>query len=452
METILGILSRDYAKGEKTLRSLLRSPDIGRNFLSPNFVETTTDIWHQSSLHEDIRTMLKNAEDAADMEGQCLPPLEAQDDIPSHVSTPSADSEGLALSVAGSLYRPPTVSEPFENLPAEAPELIDTYFLHIHCWFPVVERRDVLRILHSDNTHAGLDLRDNGHRTCLWSLVALVLASQKPSEEQSRTVEQYASLAQSQISINQQTFEIGHIQAALLLTLLKIGRGQLESAWIYLGQVSRMLSMYIERCSCRPFRLPHVIRGCQILEGLVSASLNRSACVHFTNDFDVDIDDEALDEWEAWSAPRSCASSQTSNKIRRIPLRALSIFRSVSQLMQRLNTVLSTPSNEFVLDDATAELRHWMAGLPSYCTSIDSEYLTPCVLSLNLIYNFAILTILKRQNTRPISASSMIKDTVRKILDSLRCYIEMSGFAHPVIAVFAKQGADCLKAFNSTLR
>ncbi|KAJ9650346.1 hypothetical protein H2198_010342 [Neophaeococcomyces mojaviensis] len=211
METILGILSRDYPEGEKKLRLLLRSPDIGRKFLSPNFVETATDVWHQSSLHEDIRTILKSAEDAADAEIQCLAPLEAQDDALSHVPPLSADSETLAMPVVDSPIRGFAVSNHFDSLPSETPELIDTYFRHIHCWFPVVERRDVLRILHSSNTHACLDLRDNGHRTCLWSLIALALASQKPSKEQSRVIEQYANLAQSEISVNNQTFEIGHI-------------------------------------------------------------------------------------------------------------------------------------------------------------------------------------------------------------------------------------------------
>lgn len=211
-----------------------------------------------------------------------------------------------------------------------------------------------------------------------------------------------------------------------------------------------MLLVYLERCSCHPFRLPHALRGYQMLEGLISASLNRPACVQLPKDLGNNSDDEALDEWEAWNAPQSSASSQSSNKIRRTPLRALSIFKIVSQLIQRLNTVLSTPSNKCGLDDAITELHQWMAGLPSYCTSSDPKSITPCVLNLSLVYNFARLTILRRQNAFSVSPPSIVKDVVRATLDFLSSYIEMSDFAHPMIAIFAKQAADCLKAMNST--
>lgn len=415
LETILGVMIRDVPEVEEALRSLLRAPAVGGTFFDTEFVDDVTNIWHSSLLHEDIKLLLKSHEDSAMADIGCLPTIAAQSPPQQQATSPVTTKSTPVNATSNTSDQSRKILVELRN---DAEELVDEYFRFIHPWFPIVERRDVLYMLHSSHAHEGLTIRDKGRQACLLSIIALMLSENEVSSKEDVSCERIRQLAIASATVDRDGFDIGHIQAHLLLVLVELGRGQLNTAWTNLGAVSRMISLYAHREPLQNGRIPHTIRGCQILDILISTVLDRTTSNTLDECTDIALDEDGLDEWEVWESLNGPASK---GGRRSTPLRALSIFDFNYSMLQRLQTTCTEIPVNWNVDEVLGSLHISATELPSYCQISPTTPLTPCVMAMQLFRGFAVTTVLNAADKASVE-STMVQEIARSTLTVLRTY------------------------------
>lgn len=116
------------------------------------------------------------------------------------------------------------------NFPDATSALVDLYFQATHCWFPVVERRGILQKLYDDGCTPN-DSRREGHRLCLWSVIAYISRALEDSSLSTSApgLDRIHAHIYSRL-MSDSTINLKHVQAVLILTLHKICRGAFEYA------------------------------------------------------------------------------------------------------------------------------------------------------------------------------------------------------------------------------
>lgn len=125
---------------------------------------------------------------------------------------------------------------PPSDMPGALPErtfrLIDIYFSYTHTWFPVLEKYDIMRISHQYSLTKGpatsLDSSTSktGNHAVLWAILAYAdqqrLAFTEPQEPSSAKMYEFARRL---IPDEDGEYDLGHVQALLILTLYLMGKG-----------------------------------------------------------------------------------------------------------------------------------------------------------------------------------------------------------------------------------
>lgn len=241
------------------------------------------------------------------------------------------------------------------RLPANHWRLLDVYFAYTHSWFPVAEKPELLRTAYA-YTGRGLEItrhdQGSGAHAELWAVFAVAAhqdfawaaagghwhSSEQAPDDIYRT-------ARDLIPLENGTFEIGHINALLLLAQISLGRQDLTAAWILTGMAVRIaLRLGLQRFSppSKSRRQTHAIMGCFILDSLVAAMLNstphlRSADMTAT----ISAPESDLDEWQPWNPCVGFGSTGTSTAPSRNPAHTISSFVALFELHQVLTSQLS---------------------------------------------------------------------------------------------------------------
>ncbi|KAI0144452.1 hypothetical protein GGR57DRAFT_330643 [Xylariaceae sp. FL1272] len=239
-------------------------------------------------------------------------------------------------------------------LPHNHWRLLDIYFSYTHCWFPILEKHEVLKTSYT-YPHEGLQVsRDTasfvGHAE-LWA--ALTLASYQERANEADVNVDSASSARTQldpgelyrvarklIPLEHELFAVRHVNALLLLTLVNIGCDDLQTAWLLMGVASRMsLSLRLnESCTSKIRQSSHTYMGCFILDTLISARLG--LVPHLRADMaQVALPglDNDLDEWQPWMACSDFGPSRQTGHPSRMPSHSVSSFRLLHGIHQALS-------------------------------------------------------------------------------------------------------------------
>ncbi|KAI1262777.1 hypothetical protein F5Y18DRAFT_144034 [Xylariaceae sp. FL1019] len=243
-------------------------------------------------------------------------------------------------------------------LPHNHWRLLDIYFSYTHCWFPILEKHEVLKTSYT-YPDEGLPVpRDNadfvGHAE-LWA--ALTLASyQERASEADVNVDSTSSartqlnpgemyqVARKLVPLEHELFEVRHVNALLLLTLVNIGCDDVQTAWFLIGVASRMslsLRLHESSSSANVRQSSHTYMGCFILDTLISARLG--LVPHLRADMaQVDLPrlDNDLDEWQPWMPCSDFGPSRQTSHPSRMPSHSVSSFR----LLYRIHHGLSRQS------------------------------------------------------------------------------------------------------------
>ncbi|KAL0265024.1 hypothetical protein SLS55_000981 [Diplodia seriata] len=220
--------------------------------------------------------------------------------------------------------RPPVPLRPKLKVPSNLWRLFDVYFAYTHCWFPIAEKHDVLKISYS-YPEDGLDMSANspgsGEHAELWSILAVASvqenaanpSSAQQSEDGAKLLPgDIYNIARSLIPSEQGSHELGHVKALLLLALVNIGANMSRAAWFLIGYAARLAFVLGLHNAFQPQgrfhgnedqspRGKHVFLACFALDTIVSAHLGREP---FMRRDHVDrvglIAEDGLEEWHPW--------------------------------------------------------------------------------------------------------------------------------------------------------
>ncbi|PWY87132.1 hypothetical protein BO94DRAFT_596340 [Aspergillus sclerotioniger CBS 115572] len=388
LEVALGLVLDRFPGNEGSLRRILR--DTRQHTLE--VASELADRGRHSKLARDVGRLLNGETD----KGQS-----PSDDDPESEVMCAVDENGGERQAT----QPPKESaSPSDCLDCPFPEnsdrLLQFYFTHIHSWFPIVERREVLRSLHTP-PQASKSARDVSCRLVLWAIVAYSSAMDDTLEK-SHGPMQIAHAIRLQVLMAPDEAEIGHLQSLLIITLLHLGWGDLRLAWLLAGEVTRMLMMLPE--SSRTVRYQHTLHGCILLDNLISGILDKAPGISLDDVSHCEpVSEDDVDEWELWTGEKVAAKG---------PLRSLSTFNLINELMKR---------------------------------PYGGDSASPSLLTLHLTADFVVfcLALHKADSTVGQLALHSLHTTV----DMLDTYVRLTGTAKssPLLRCFIFQAYRCLR-------
>ncbi|PYH44785.1 putative C6 transcription factor [Aspergillus saccharolyticus JOP 1030-1] len=303
------------------------------------------------------------------------------------------------------LSLPPENQAPFHSsnngthalqLPPQTSQLLDVYFAVTHSWFPIVAKHNILR---ASYLYAGAPISvakmapGSGDHAALWALLSYTVSQSRtnPQDGSSGVLAQtrnYYSISRSLVPSETERYELGHVQALLLLTLVNIGLEDWTAAWLLGGQAVRMaismdLGVFTDvRRSDELRQGKAVFLGCFILDSLLSFRMSRRPSMHPRDLTPLGLlEEDGLEEWNSWADVLPPTTVGQGKSPRRGPLLALSCFNRLVELASVLNKIARdfTPGSGAPLfaQQLVFELKQWDDRLPLGCRLIGPESIYP---------------------------------------------------------------------------
>ncbi|KAJ5689807.1 hypothetical protein N7462_004199 [Penicillium macrosclerotiorum] len=283
------------------------------------------------------------------------------------------------------------------QLPPQTSQLLDIYFATTHSWFPVVAKHNILRAsyLYANAPFSvATTSPGSGDHAALWAILSYTI-TQSRADTRANPVgavslaKEYYAVSRNLIPSEKERYELGHIQALLLLTLVNTGLEDWTAAWLLSGQAVRMaIAMGLDtfadtRRSDELRQGQAVFLGCFVIDSLLSFRLSRCPAMSPNDLANVGLlEEDGLEEWNSWVDVLPPAGvSHGKNAPRRGPLLALSCFNRLVELASVLNKTArslsmgykaATFAQQLVLD-----LKQWDDGLPLGCRLIGPESIYP---------------------------------------------------------------------------
>lgn len=374
-------------------------------------------------------------------------------------TTPISDQfDDLATNGASIHNRPGVppnpIQECYQQLPSNPWPLLDTYFSYTQCWFPILEKHDILRTAfrHSDDQNTS-PTSASGDNAALWAVLALA-SIQQASISATRQIQDFSedaldpsqlySKARSLIPTENGAFEIGHVQALLILSLIKLGQQDWAAAWILVGQAVRtaqILGLNIPPSTAvedikAAGRSKHVFLGCFLLETLVAAQTGQVPSLRKSDLTKVGlINEDGLEEWQPWEDQTGLRPVESSRgSFHRGPLHALSTFNRLLSLMCILNDLCcsgQTSANSLSYTEALErQLQLWVSALPrSYRIDLQtnpSKPASPHIFGLEMMYEAVATTISVQLAVQKNDRNGMTRasDGSKRLMSLLQAYME----------------------------
>lgn len=378
---------------------------------------------------------------------------------------------------------PPTLNTP--ELPSETWHLLDVYFSYTHSWLPIIEKHDLLRSSYQysqNRSNVSASGHGSGDHAVLWAAIAYakyqhrainnIPRAQGPVAEMVWTAERMYAQARKLIPSEEGAFEIGHVQALLILALANLGDGSLSRAWLLVGKAVRIaIELGIDKPTddiLAPLRSKsrnkHVFMGCFALDTIIAARLQRRP--HLRAD-DLDhigsIEEDGLEEWDPWNDCLSVRRNITGSS--RGPASILSTFNKLIQVLVILNEAIciSDTSRKVQLSTTLLErLHNWSRDQtsPLYFDSaaISGEQamsLLPHHYSLHLSYFNTLAKTQLLSHDEGNEAVNLEPGTrsARHIADLLQQHINNFGplIVPPTFEYFTKTAYDVVREVNESV-
>lgn len=455
LEVLLGLVIQHVPNSEGTLHGILRNSSAKGGLLTSKSANRSLATWRKSKLSRKVSQILEpdldglafdesewepveSRDDDVDMDSSCaaLPDIESSEETTAVRHSPQVVVDKQSLTVAPFIY---------PAIPENTPDLLDSYFTHTHCWFPVLERRDLLRAMHIGSS---IKPEEASCQTLLWSVITYELTRQCTWHQELPTAAAMQTSILQQVLGDWNDLRLGHAQATLLFALMHISMGSISQAWLLLAQATRMLVAL--PTSEKGGRFRHTYNGCAQLDAILSASLNRTPCLSPHEILEHgEVDEDDVEEWDLWPTRTS------PNGRRRTPtaLRALSIFNCNSHLTQELSQILHSPPNSISIEDLLSHLREREATITHNHPNDKHTTPSPPLLMLHLTMTFSTLSLIRRAEPVSPAIKELCIKNIHHTLDILDRYQEISAPAplSPLVYCFALQCQRCLKISSSEL-
>lgn len=252
-------------------------------------------------------------------------------------------------------------------LPPIASKIIGQYFKFTHCWMPVLDKPRILRRCYEfsrTNTSVGQSNAD---------LAVLAAALAYATQYSGRASHSFASsgpiaglrllqLSRRCIPSAEGIYELGHIQALLILALNDIGNGLWEPAWRSVGLAVRAMQGIRNVPQLPPRDHAATQQMCLILDTALALRLGRTPYLSGREILALGLlNEDGHEEWEPW-VDHDRASSYASE-----PSFTISCFNRLTKVFAILNTHIrdhTAPSPE-AADESSRALDH-LAGEDPY--------------------------------------------------------------------------------------
>jgi hypothetical protein len=284
------------------------------------------------------------------------------------------------------------------QLPPQTSQLLDIYFAVTHSWFPVVAKHNILRAsyLYANAPFSVTTTSPgSGDHAALWAILSYTITQSRTNSragpaESVALAKEYYTVSRNLIPTEKARYELGHIQALLLLTLVNMGLEDWTAAWLLSGQAVRMATamglgaLPDSRRSDELRQGKAVFLGCFVVDSLLSFRLSRSPAMPPSDLATVGLlEEDGLEEWNSWVdvLPPTGAPQGSKNPPRRGPLLALSCFNRLVELSSVLNKVSRHMSSGFSMaafaQQLVMDLKQWDDCLPLGCRLIGPESIYP---------------------------------------------------------------------------
>ncbi|RAL10434.1 putative C6 transcription factor QutA [Aspergillus homomorphus CBS 101889] len=351
------------------------------------------------------------------------------------------------------------------RLPSNAWPLFDIYFSYTHCWFPILEKHDILRTAfrHNDDDDVLVSpaTPGSGDHAALWAVLTLA-SIQGASISATRQLTEFSAdrpdpnqlyaTAKSLIPGADGTHELGHVQALMILSLVKIGQQDWKAAWLLVGQAVRVAqSLGLSQPSTGQLkanedgksagRSKHIFLGCFILETLVAMQTGQVPSLRKDDLLKIGpVNEDGLEEWHPWedqTGLRPVESTRAS--FHRGPLHGLSTFNRLTSLMCILNDLCclkqtsAGPTSQ--LEALERQLQLWVSALPkTYRVGVQgsqTKVASPHIFALEMVYESVAtnlsLQIASQRDDRMVPDMPLKKramESSKRLLSLLQTYME----------------------------
>ncbi|CAN8100986.1 unnamed protein product [Discula destructiva] len=366
--------------------------------------------WRRSRVHKEIDRILSGGDAAQSRADKSSPSGDEESEADQSEKTPrNVHSSHAAQSAShnGLPSRSPDASNGSSTrnhmikLPSNHWRLVDIYFSYTHCWFPILEKQDLLKTVYT-YPEAGLEIQQLGPHPAahaeLWAAMALAAYQNAasanpdvaPSGNPSLSPDEIYSIARRLVPTEDGDFEIQHARALLLLALISVGKGKKTCAWILVGLAHRIaldvseLHLNDERSSRRATAM---LMGCYILDTLISVHRRGMPSLETAGIIEgMSIPEDNLDEWQPWTPCEGFGP--TSRMSSRSPAYSLTTFNQVydvfkfmrKRTLQRQNGLLPSehPAEAMMLLHQTIKPRlpfaNFIVARDSSSVTIPSAY------------------------------------------------------------------------------
>lgn len=449
LETVLGLVMQHVPNSERTVHDLLIKSQNNDHFLARD----PATVWRQSRLAKDLSKLIDHdSHEFSTITG----PDESEWDTLEIINTPNVTTAGTRSTTFG--LNEPSLYQGIPNiatiqidcfhlpLPVDTLSMLENYFTYTHCWFPILERRDLFRTMHT-SIEPESSLSD-GSSLVLWAVVAYESSTKDGGDQthQPSSLKIQQSICARVMTRKSKRLELGHIQALIVLALLQLKLGDIENSWRLAGQASRMLATL--PIASKNNRYNNTFHGCIFLDNIMSAVLHKAPCMSLEEQQEGGpINEDSIEEWDVWSVSRQASEAGYRNTTKG-PLRALSILNNISHLMKHLARILYMSTNMPPPDQ-----REFLANLQAqqemlvekYPYNKDPEYTTPPLLTLHLTSSFVMLDFLKRSPTLDSTGKELVVNLVQSSVSLLDRYLETAGPSQmsPLLSCFALQCQQC---------
>ncbi|KAF3385511.1 Quinic acid utilization activator [Penicillium rolfsii] len=354
------------------------------------------------------------------------------------------------------------------QLPSNAWPLLDIYFSYTQCWFPILEKHDILRTAYQyaeGDVSMSCTAPSSGDHAALWAVLALASFQENstnaahpagPQADPHINPLRMYNTARDLIPSEIGPYELGHVQAILILSLIKFGQQQWTAAWMLVGHAVRIAqTLGLDRPSfTAPSRSPekqlgrakHVFLGCFVLETLIAEHTLQCPSLRKDDLARVGpISEDGLEEWHPWEDQTSFRPTQSSRaSMQRGPLHALSTFNRLVSLVSILNDLcfyMQDPTiSRSQLESLELQLQRWVSALPKSCrVQLENRPVklpSPHIFGLEMTYQSIVaalsLQIASRESDQHVPAiphKGKAIESTKRVLNLVHVFIETYSFS-----------------------
>lgn len=390
LETLLGLLQSDATRigdistlFDNAMKNEAAKLDLIQKWNGDVIPEETrAEKWRSSKLCKCLEFLLP-ALDAGDGRGPDSKKLRVEPHSVDHGRRP------------GALYNSEVCLPPREA----AETLFNLYFTYTHSWFPIVGKDELLASYYRAQALAENSL-GNGESAVLWAVLAYAECQRDITNGNTTMTymqlfskaSSYYNKARSLIPVEESGLDIRHVQALLVLALIKLGMGNFRASWILVNEaITNAIDLGVTEVSNSTLNgsaemYKRVFLGCFYLDTLLAVCLGRPP--RFRKEVMLSVgplNEIGMEEWAHLDFGARRVGEQA------VPSRSISIFNRLIQLTCILNNFSHDCSpakfEGAIYEDMEAVFQEWKTSLPSYCAvnkTLSNMQLLPHQLNLEL--------------------------------------------------------------------